>query len=76
MIRTSELITWNHIKAIIGPTFKANYTYPSIVSATPPNPVISTGAPRILLPAMPIASRVLRAIRLSEATVFINAFLT
>ena len=73
---TSELITWNQVKVTIGPIFKANCTYPSVDFTTLPNPVISTGTPRILLLAMPTASRVLRAMWLSEAPVSINALLT
>ena len=64
---------WNLVRATIGPTLKASYTYPSVNSATPPNPVISIEAPKILLPVRPTTSKILRAMRLSDAFVSTSA---
>ena len=61
--------------ATIEPTLKASCTYLSVDSAVPPNPVISIEAYRILLPDISTASKVLKAMRLSEAHVSTNALL-
>ena len=66
---------WNKT-VLIGLTLKASYIYPSVDSADPPNLVISMEAPRILLPVRPTASRVFKAIRLSDTLVSTNALLT
>ena len=59
----------------IGPTLKASCKYPSVDSTNPQNPIIFMGAPRILLSTKPTASRVLKAMRLSDALVSTNALL-
>ena len=59
----------------MGPTFRASCTYPSVDYAAPQNPVISIRALRILLLDMPITSKVLKAMRFSEAPMSTNAFL-
>ena len=59
----------------MGPTLRANCTYPSVDFMVSPNPVISTRAPRILLPNMPTASKVIKAIRLCETPVSTNSLL-
>ena len=59
----------------MGPTLIASYMYLLVDFTAPPNLVISTRAPRILLLDMPIAFKVLKAMRLSEAPVSISALM-